>query len=122
MDSLYSFTFPTLQYSDKLFHDRSPYDMETSSLICSTNRWTGFYMIETSIMRELSYTTIQIMTNWQFSPLLFQPIPNGISISILIFVGQFCVFTWHFNYSCFFSLRTNSDLILLSNFIEVLND
>ena len=27
----------------KLFHGGSPYDIETSPLICSTNHWTGFY-------------------------------------------------------------------------------
>ena len=27
--------------------------MESSSLIRSANQWTGFYMIETSIMKEL---------------------------------------------------------------------
>ena len=27
--------------------------MEISPLICSTNQWNGFYMIETSIMKEL---------------------------------------------------------------------
>ena len=28
--------------------------METSPLICRVNQWTGFYMIGTSVMKELS--------------------------------------------------------------------
>ena len=28
--------------------------METSSLICSSNQWTGFYMITASVMKGLS--------------------------------------------------------------------
>ena len=32
---------------------RSPYHIETSSIICPENKWCGFYMIETSIMKEL---------------------------------------------------------------------
>ena len=29
------------------------YHIETSVLICSTNQWNGFYVIESSIMKEL---------------------------------------------------------------------
>ena len=28
--------------------------MKTSPLICSTNQWTGFYMITASVMKELN--------------------------------------------------------------------
>ena len=31
-----------------------PYHIETSPLICSANEWTGFYMIRTSVMKELT--------------------------------------------------------------------
>ena len=31
-----------------------PYNTQTSPLICSENEWTGIYMIETSVMEELS--------------------------------------------------------------------
>ena len=33
-----------------------PYHIENSSLICcaSANQWNGFYMIETSVMKELT--------------------------------------------------------------------
>ena len=30
--------------------------METRSLICRANQWTGFYMIGTSVMKELKIT------------------------------------------------------------------
>ena len=38
----------------KLFHDGGPCHVETCLLICSANQWTGFYMIGTSITKELS--------------------------------------------------------------------
>ena len=41
--SLYLLTLP----------DGGPYHTETSPLICSANRWTSFYMIGTSVMKDL---------------------------------------------------------------------
>ena len=38
----------------QLFHDGGLYHIETSSLICSANQWTGFYMIVTSVMKVLT--------------------------------------------------------------------
>ena len=38
----------------QLFHDACPYHIETSPLICRTNQWIGFYMIRTSVMKELT--------------------------------------------------------------------
>ena len=35
-----------------VLHDEGPYRIETSPLICSTNQWTGFYMVGTSVMKE----------------------------------------------------------------------
>ena len=32
--------------------------METSLLICSANQWTAFYMIWTSVMKELKKNTV----------------------------------------------------------------
>ena len=32
---------------------RGSYHIETSPLICTTNQWTSFYMIGTSVMKEL---------------------------------------------------------------------
>ena len=32
--------------------------METSSLICCANQWSGFYMIGTSIMKELNQSLV----------------------------------------------------------------
>ena len=40
-----------------LFHEGCPYHIETSPLICSANQWTGFYMIETYVMKELKLLT-----------------------------------------------------------------
>ena len=36
-----------------LFHDGGPYHIEISPFICSANQRTGFYMIGTSVMKEL---------------------------------------------------------------------
>ena len=38
----------------QLFHDGGPYHIETSPLLCRANHWTGFYMIETSVMKKLN--------------------------------------------------------------------
>ena len=43
----------TQQISVSHFNDGGPNHIETSQLICSANQWTGFYMIETSVMKEL---------------------------------------------------------------------
>ena len=36
------------------FYGLGPYHIETSPLICSANQCTGFYMAETSVMKELT--------------------------------------------------------------------
>ena len=35
-------------------HDAGPYNIDTSPVSCSANQWTGFYMIETSVIKELN--------------------------------------------------------------------
>ena len=35
-------------------HDGGLYHIETSPLICFANQWTGFYMIEASVMKGLT--------------------------------------------------------------------
>ena len=35
------------------FHDWGPYHIEVRPLICSANQWTGFYMTEAFVMKEL---------------------------------------------------------------------
>ena len=35
----------------KLICDAGPYHIETILLICSSNQWTGFFMIGTSVMK-----------------------------------------------------------------------
>ena len=37
-----------------LNHDEDPYHIEPSSLICTANQWTDFYMIGISVMKELN--------------------------------------------------------------------
>ena len=37
----------------KPFHDGGRYCIETSTLICSANQWTGFYTITAPVMKEL---------------------------------------------------------------------
>ena len=44
-----------------LFDDVGPYHIETSTLICSANQWTGFYMRGTSVMKELDIMSLQII-------------------------------------------------------------
>ena len=36
----------------EVFHDEGPYHIETSPLTSSTNKWTDFYLITTSVMKE----------------------------------------------------------------------
>ena len=35
------------------FLDEGPYHIETGPLICNPNQWTGFYMVGTSVVKEL---------------------------------------------------------------------
>ena len=57
-----------------LFHDGGHYHIEISPLVCSANHWTGFYVIETSVMKELSTTSlssvhIPIFFEYHFFPI-----------------------------------------------------
>ena len=42
--------------STYLFKDGGHYHIENSPLICSANQWTSFYIIGTSVMKELNRT------------------------------------------------------------------
>ena len=44
----------------KLYHDGGPYHIETSPLTCHANQSTGFYMIGTSVMKELIYVVLNM--------------------------------------------------------------
>ena len=44
------------QFTWLTFHDGGRYNIETSPLICSSNQWTGFYMITASVMKGLNDT------------------------------------------------------------------
>ena len=41
------------------FYDGSPYHIETSPLNCKANQWTGFFMIGTSIIKELKHVNVK---------------------------------------------------------------
>ena len=42
-----------IAWTTTLFHDESPYHVETSPFICFANQWTGFYTTGTTVMKEL---------------------------------------------------------------------
>ena len=42
--------FTVNKRSVQLFYDEGSSGIETGPLICSANQWTGFFMIETSVM------------------------------------------------------------------------
>ena len=60
---------------NELFHDGRPYHIGTSPLVCRTNQWTGFYMIWTSVMKDLNNSSkldflslkIKISCNWDYN-------------------------------------------------------
>ena len=39
---------------------RGRYHIETSTLICRANQWTGFYLITASVMKELKIETNEL--------------------------------------------------------------
>ena len=47
---------------NQLFHDGGPYHIETSLLICRANQLTGFCMIGTFAMKELTALSLMIIT------------------------------------------------------------
>ena len=55
----------------KLYRDESPYHIENSPLICSTNQWTGFSMIGTSDMDKLTASNSLFRISNKFCMLLF---------------------------------------------------
>ena len=50
------------------YHDRGPYQIETSQLISTANQWTGFYMIGSSVMKELAH----FISMFSFISIIFQ--------------------------------------------------
>ena len=44
----------------KFFHDGGPYHIETSPLNCKAKQWTGFFMIGTSIIKELKHVNVKM--------------------------------------------------------------
>ena len=49
------------QPSVNSFMTEVPIKLETSPLICSANQWTIFYMIGTSVMKELTMTILMVI-------------------------------------------------------------
>ena len=43
----------TVPFFFELFHEGGPYHIEKTPLIYRANQWTGFYMIGTSVIKEL---------------------------------------------------------------------
>ena len=51
-----SFLLPVeMIFQSQLFHGGGPYHTETSQLIRRRNQWIDFYMIGTSVMKELRW-------------------------------------------------------------------
>ena len=70
------------------FHDRGPYHIENSPLICHTNQWAGFYMIGTSFIKELFRELVQMQLGKR-QPLvsfkyLRETITKGIQIKFMV--------------------------------------
>ena len=52
----------------ELFHDGGPYYIENSQLICSVDQWTGYYMIGTTVIKELrGIISFCLIKNFTFS-------------------------------------------------------
>ena len=47
-----AFSISVFQNLELVFHDGGRYNIETSSLNCSANQWTAFYIIGTSVMKS----------------------------------------------------------------------
>ena len=46
------------EFCISLFHEGGPYHIEASPLIYRANQWTGFYMIWTSLLKELKANSL----------------------------------------------------------------
>ena len=50
--SLHLWTTGPICYGVKLFHDGSPYNIETSSLICRPSQWTEWFLYDQDLCHE----------------------------------------------------------------------
>ena len=73
------------EVAPELFHDGGRYHIETSPLICSANQWTDFYMLTTSVMKELNQ-----FVSFSFGQLQFK-ISNCTLKLLIIFLGIFII-------------------------------
>ena len=60
-----------LYNNSSLFHDRVPYLIETSPLICSANQWTDFYMVGNSVIIELKVLSSFVCGSLQYTSGLY---------------------------------------------------
>ena len=90
-----------------LFHEGDPYDIKISPwMICSTNHWTGFYIIETSVLKELNnaifterkYLDYQVCFIWYW---LFSPF----EIFIFIYMTLIKFNDYNVSFCCDFNLE-----------------
>ena len=65
-------------------YDGSPYNIETSPLICSANHWTGFYMIGTFVIKELTFMIKLYMELLTFCRISFLEVFLGCYLWILM--------------------------------------
>ena len=65
-----------------MLHDEGPYSIKTSPLICRANQWFGFYMIETSVMKELKELFVKISLK-NLESTLENTFSNYISVVVL---------------------------------------
>ena len=57
----------TLVWNGLTFYDRGPYHIETSQLIYRENHWTGFYVVGTSVLKDLIRVNseIDVIKMWE---------------------------------------------------------
>ena len=65
LKKLFSILYSIIQYIIQLFNEGILFHIETSPLIYCANQWTGFYMIGTSIMKELKHFPALALTMLQ---------------------------------------------------------
>ena len=62
---------------DLTLHAGSPYNLETNPLIFRANQWSSFYMIGTSVMKELMDEYLSTFYITENNNMIFQTIREG---------------------------------------------
>ena len=80
------------------FPDGGPYHTETSTLVCTVNQWTGFYMIGTSVMKEskILHRSIQRASfSAQIQDVFSNPVHYQIAKMAWLIQQRMClIFSW----------------------------